>query len=61
MKLTKWGIRRNSKLYYKVVQTYPTFTIAKSKAKELRKEYYVIIKKTNTGRYWIFVRKKGED
>jgi hypothetical protein len=58
MKLTEWGIRRKSKLYHRVVQTYPTFARAKSKAKALRKEYYVIVKKTNTGRYWIFVRRK---
>jgi hypothetical protein len=58
MKLTDWGIKRKDKLYKKVVRTYPTFASAKSKAKELRKEYYVIIKKTNTNRYWLFVRKR---
>jgi hypothetical protein len=58
MKLTWWGIHRKGKLYHRVVQTYPTFARAKAKAEVLRKEYYAIVKKTNTGRYWIFVRRK---
>jgi hypothetical protein len=58
MRLTEWGISYKGKTYHKVIQTYPTFARAKAKAKKLRKEYYAVIKKTNTGRYWIFVRRK---